>query len=228
MIITKVRLNRSPGAQGSLAKVLLSGSNADQSHGLVWTLFNHVERADERKDRAFLYREIEPGSFIVVAKTPPLDPHGLWVLDKPKDYAVEVSAGDRLSFVMRANPAVAVPRPGEKRGARADAIMHAKTKLAVAERKNFTAKDASTIAVQWLARRGPALGFKLDTEATSADGYQQIRIPGADRKPAIVYSEIEFTGALTVTDPNLLRHALYNGIGKARAYGCGLMLIRRA
>ena len=228
MIIAKVRLNRSPGAQGSLAKVLLTGSNSDQSHGLVWTLFNHVEHDDERKDRDFLYREIEPGSFIVVANTPPLDPHGLWVIDKPKDYAIEVSAGDRLSFVLRANPVVAVPRPGEKRGSRADAIMHAKTKLPVAERKNFTANDASKIAVQWLARRGPQLGFELDTEATSADGYRQVRISSASGKPAIVYSEIEFTGALSVTDPDLLRHALYNGIGKARAYGCGLMLIRRA
>ena len=157
MIIAKVRLNRSPGAQGSIAKVLLAGSNSDQRHGLVWTLFNHIESADERKDRAFLYREIEPGSFLVVAKTPPLDPHGLWVIDEPKDYRVDVSAGDRLSFVLRANPVVAVPRPGEKRGARADAIMHAKMKLSVAERKNFTSIDASKIAVQWLARRGPAL-----------------------------------------------------------------------
>lgn len=228
MIIAKVRLNRSPGAQGSLAKVLLTGSNSDQRHGLVWTLFNHVESADERKDRAFLYREIEPGSFIVVASTPPLDPHGLWVLDHPKDYAVDLSVGDSLTFVLRANPVIAVPRPGAKRGARADAIMHAKKKLPVADRTNFTAKDASNVAVQWLAKRGPQLGFELDTEATSADGYQQIRVPGAGGKPAIVYSEIEFTGALAVTDPNLLRHALYNGIGKARAYGCGLMLIRRA
>ena len=232
MIIAKGRLNRSPGTQGSLAKVLMAGASGDQSHGLVWTLFNAVgskpANSSKPQDRPFLYREIEPGAFIFVAKTLPVDPHGLWLIDPPKDYTVGVSSGDRLGFVLRANPVVTVPRPGEKRGSRADAIMHAKSKLSDTERKAFTARDASKVAVEWLAKRGPALGFELDIDPaiTSADGYQQVRIPHPGKR-SIVYSEIEFTGALTVVDPELFRHALYNGIGKARAYGCGLMLVRR-
>jgi len=39
---------------------------------------------------------------------------------------------------------------------------------------------------------------------------------------------IDFEGFLTVTDPNLFVASLVCGIGRAKAYGCGLMLIARA
>ena len=34
-----------------------------------------------------------------------------------------------------------------------------------------------------------------------------------------------FDGRLTVTDPEALRQALTSGIGRAKAYGCGLMTL---
>lgn len=37
-----------------------------------------------------------------------------------------------------------------------------------------------------------------------------------------------FAGVLEVTDPDLLRAALTQGIGRARGYGCGLMTLARA
>nr|WTB08258.1 type I-E CRISPR-associated protein Cas6/Cse3/CasE [Streptomyces antimycoticus] len=37
----------------------------------------------------------------------------------------------------------------------------------------------------------------------------------------------EIRGALTVTDPDAFTHALTNGIGRARAYSSGLILVRR-
>ena len=46
-------------------------------------------------------------------------------------------------------------------------------------------------------------------------------------KKPIEFSEIDFAGALTVADPEKLRAALFTGIGRARAYGCGLMLVQR-
>jgi CRISPR system Cascade subunit CasE len=37
----------------------------------------------------------------------------------------------------------------------------------------------------------------------------------------------DFSGVLTVADPEIFVKSLYNGIGAARAFGCGLMLVRR-
>ena len=37
-----------------------------------------------------------------------------------------------------------------------------------------------------------------------------------------------FDGSLTVTDPEKLRHALSNGIGRAKGYGCGMLTLAPA
>jgi len=44
------------------------------------------------------------------------------------------------------------------------------------------------------------------------------------RKPVTLVA-VTFDGRLQVTDPDLLRHTLVQGLGKAKAYGCGLMTL---
>ncbi len=39
---------------------------------------------------------------------------------------------------------------------------------------------------------------------------------------------LDYEGVLTVEDPVLFLSALTVGFGRARAFGCGLMLVRRA
>jgi CRISPR system Cascade subunit CasE len=233
MIITKARLSRTAGTQGSLAKFLLAGAVRDRNHGLIWSLFSRPDEAN----RDFLFREIEPGAFIIVAKRPPDDPHRLWLIDPPKVYEPQLQSGDRLGFVLRANPAMAVRKPGKLRGMRVDAIMHAKFKLAPEDRREFRADEVKRVALDWLFKRADNLGADFDADRCDATGYSQVCIPRikADRKQpsggqsdkTIEYSEIDFSGRLTVTDPAKLKAALFNGIGKARAYGCGLMMVRR-
>jgi CRISPR system Cascade subunit CasE len=226
MIITKAKLSRAPGTQGSLAKVLLAGTQGDRNHGLVWSLFSGPAEGENVEARDFQFREAEPGVFIIVSKRPPEDPHSLWTLES-KPYEPALAIGDRLGFVLRANPAMAVPQPGEKRGKRVDAIMHAKSKLDDEARKAFGKDQAAVVGLEWLTKRGPNIGAEFDAGACSATGYSQIRIPRPKREKSIEFSEIEYAGALTVTDPAKLQAALFNGIGKAKAYGCGLMLVRR-
>lgn len=45
---------------------------------------------------------------------------------------------------------------------------------------------------------------------------------------AMTWSTLDFDGTLTVADPAPLLAAIVRGFGAAKAYGCGLMLIRRA
>lgn len=224
MIISKASLSRAPGTQGSLAKVLLAGAHGDLNHGLVWSLFS---RADQ-EHRDFLFRQSDEGSFIIVSQREPEDPHGLWNV-APKPYEPELNPGDRLRFVLRANPAISVPQPGKARGLRADAIMHAKSKLDPAARKAFGTEDVARVGLDWLLKRGAAIGAAFDADTCCATGYQQVRIPRGKRQPAVEFSVIDYEGTLTVTDPDKLMVALFSGkgLGKAKAYGCGLMLIRR-
>lgn len=220
MIISKVSLSRTPGSQGSLAKVLLDGAAGDRGHSLVWSLFS----SNGQEERGFLYRQIDAGSFITVSERPPEDAHHFWRIES-KDYAPELQPGQRLRFVLRANPAVSTRQPGTRRGKRADAVMHAKFKLAPDQRKAFAAAES---ALDWLEARGPALGACFDRERCSATGYNQVIIRKANEREPITFSEIDYEGVLTVADPTKLTAALFTGIGKARSYGCGLILVRPA
>ena len=42
----------------------------------------------------------------------------------------------------------------------------------------------------------------------------------------IRFSTVDFSGELLVTNPQLFNLALYNGLGHAKAFGCGLLLVR--
>ncbi|MEA2080768.1 MAG: type I-E CRISPR-associated protein Cas6/Cse3/CasE [Pseudomonadota bacterium] len=44
----------------------------------------------------------------------------------------------------------------------------------------------------------------------------------------INFSTLDYSGLLTVTDPELFKAALFQGIGPAKAFGCGLLLVRPA
>jgi CRISPR system Cascade subunit CasE len=43
----------------------------------------------------------------------------------------------------------------------------------------------------------------------------------------ITFSTVDFSGELPVIDPIALAVALRDGIGHSKAFGCGLMLVRR-
>ncbi|MBE0437199.1 MAG: type I-E CRISPR-associated protein Cas6/Cse3/CasE, partial [Methylomicrobium sp.] len=60
------------------------------------------------------------------------------------------------------------------------------------------------------------------------DGYRQHRFLKRKGNKQVSLSTLEFNGLLTVTDPNLFIKTLYTGIGPAKGFGCGLMLVRRA
>jgi CRISPR system Cascade subunit CasE len=47
------------------------------------------------------------------------------------------------------------------------------------------------------------------------------------REHNIRFSAVDFSGELLVTNPELFHLALFNGIGNAQAFGCGLLLVRR-
>ena len=78
----------------------------------------------------------------------------------------------------------------------------------------------------WLARQGDRHGFRPDEEV-AVDGYERRQVPREGGGMA-VFGVLEFEGVLTVEDPARFLAALTAGFGKARAFGFGLMLIRRA
>jgi CRISPR system Cascade subunit CasE len=81
---------------------------------------------------------------------------------------------------------------------------------------------------QWLLARADACGFMLQENAfdimhTEWKRFQKAKESGHQ----VTLSMATFEGALTVSDPERFRQSLVFGIGRAKAYGCGLLTIAR-
>lgn len=185
--------------------------------------------------RDFLFRRRDVDGlprFYVVSDREPAAPSPNWQVTC-KEYAPVLCRGDRLAFELRANPVVTF-RNAAGKAVRHDVVMQEKTRL-LQERQlsrwsDWTAPDRPALAdliqqtgTAWLRARCQRLGFELDDEVTlRVEGYEQHRGKGG----ALRVSTLDFSGHLRVVDPTALRHALFTGIGHAKAFGCGLLLVR--
>jgi CRISPR system Cascade subunit CasE len=79
----------------------------------------------------------------------------------------------------------------------------------------------------WLVGRAEKHGFTIMPASLMVDGYQTHALHHLGRVP-ICFSTLDFSGILTVTDTTQFLSTLYNGLGPAKGFGCGLLLIKRA
>lgn len=223
--LTRARLRRDASI-ATLAPVLLPEDDdlrTSVSHRLVWSLF--ADTADRRRD--FLWREDSPGHFMVLSARPPEEAgNRLFSLDT-KAFAPRLEAGDRLHFTLRANPTVAHAVPGRaRRSPRRDVVMAALHDIPPgAARQQARPGLVQETGAAWMLGVATQSGF--DAETIRADSYTQLRIPRASGQP-IRLSTLDVEGVLRVTAPDTFLAKLAVGFGRAKAFGCGLMLIRRA
>ena len=225
MYLSRAELARGPGAMAAWAPILKDRARFDRGHKLVWTLF---ARGEETK-RTFLWREVETGSYIILSQDEPRDETRLWRIAS-KRFEPELSPGDKLTFSLRANPAIAVSAEPGRRGKRADAVMHAKRPAKEREAAGLPALDTACreqAALGWLYKREGRLGVVFARGHCSAADYRVVSAGHGSNGGEISFASADFQGILEVRDPALFADALAKGIGKAKAYGCGLMLIRR-
>ena len=223
LLLSRIRLRREAPV-AALAKLLVpaeAGAQAAAAHRLVWALF--TDGPERRRD--FLWRQDRPGEFLALSARPPQPLHDIFSIET-KEFAPVLAAGDRLGFRLHANPVVALPQGPGKRGKRADVVMHVLHGVPAGERAALRLDAAVTAGRAWLDRQGAAHGFRPE-DKVGVDGYETMRLLRETGKP-IRYGVLDFEGVLTVTDPARFLAALPQGFGRARAFGCGLMLIRRA
>lgn len=247
MYLSRVRLRRDVPAAALRAILAPEGRSerAATTHRMVWTLF--ADSPDRERD--FLWREADPGSFYCLSSRPPEDRHGLFHVDPPKEFAPSLVPGDRLGFALRVNATVSRGgRPkieGQKgvRGKPCDIVMDALKRDGEGSRAEARQRLIVPVAHEWLSRQGEKHGFALpplqpphmptdpddvDDGTFSVRGYRVLEIDrGRGVKPLRI-GVLDLEGVLEVRDPRLLVEAVGQGFGRARAFGCGLMLVRRA
>ncbi|HQM47010.1 MAG TPA: type I-E CRISPR-associated protein Cas6/Cse3/CasE, partial [Smithellaceae bacterium] len=81
--------------------------------------------------------------------------------------------------------------------------------------------------LQWLEERSVSHGFSIEPNNIRADGYRQHKFFKRKGNNPISLSTVDFNGILTVTEPDVfIDKCLFKGIGPAKGFGCGLMLVR--
>ena len=210
---------------------LLQGNAGLGGHGsvdvdrrLVWSLF--ADGPNRRRD--FLWRRMDDGTILVLSARRPEDRHGLFEIDEPKAFAPALASGDRLRFSLRANPTLRKSKkPGRRHAPRHDVVMDALHPLAEGLRAERRMEAIREKGFEWLARQGCKGGFEIREDGLLCEGYRQHRIVKSAGQPALSFSSLDFEGVLEVRESDLLTSAIARGFGPSKAFGCGLMLIRR-
>lgn len=235
LYLSRLQLLRDPSVEALSA--LLDpddpGRRMDAQHRLLWSAF----AGDPDAPRDFLWRAEGQGRFITLSRRPPVA-GALFARPEIRDFAPDLRLGDRLAFVLRANAtkdrasqrATRSVDPARRRQPhrRVDVVMDALFHVAPEERAGRRMDIAAQVGAEWLAGQGSRAGFALG-EVTVAD-YSVVALPGhrGARKGQPQFGVMDLTGIIVVTDPTALIDRIASGFGRARAFGCGLMLIRRA
>lgn len=80
---------------------------------------------------------------------------------------------------------------------------------------------------EWLLSRAGACGFALEPDAFEVMHTQWFRF-SKGHGHVVTLRTATFEGRLTITDAGAFAEALVQGIGRAKAYGCGLMTVAAA
>lgn len=234
----------------------IGGLDPNGQHQLLWKFFD-VPRTPPPAQTPFLFRaELVNGLplFYVLSRVAPQDNTGKWQI-MSREYRPDLRAGDRLAFKLRANPIVERPggvvvdgdgtpklrqsgvRAGEAKHKvlRHDVVMDAKQRMGWKDMPPGERPALAYVAYEagssWLREREDRLGCRVETARLRVDGHAVHCLKGrrdnSGNCRGIVLSTLDFDGELQVTDPERFLPALRNGIGPAKAFGCGLLLVRR-
>jgi len=200
-----------------------------QAHHMVWDLF--TDGPDRERD--FLYRVEEAEglpTIFSVCQREPVNRGGMWQIDT-KEYNPLLRSDQQLAFVLRANP-IRTKCDEAGKHHRHDVVMEAKTRLKQLDPNKENWPPEPEIVQQagfaWLATRGEANGFTVAEDNVRVDGYTQRRFQKRKGRHQISLSTLDFTGILTVTNPEQFKHTLFTGIGPAKGFGCGMIMVRPA
>lgn len=212
----------------------------DAHHRLIWTLF-----ADGRdRTRDFLWRSENRGRFYTLSSRPPVLQTGLFEPPEVKLFEPNLKSNDRLRFTLRVNATRSRTRAHQpvgdgrrRRGQRVDIVMDAlhaipgRARLpgtSVSARAAVRHDVAGKVAAEWMEAQGTQHGFLV--EEIQVTNYRVVALPPyrGPRRGQPQFGMLDINGTLSVTNPEDFLAKLAMGFGRAKTFGGGLMMLRRA
>jgi CRISPR system Cascade subunit CasE len=240
---TRLVLKRSAANVAPLVNILApsdGGAAMTTTHRLMWSAMPPEIQA--RWDRAnpspetraaFLWREADRGGKYYLLGPRPVH-ESPWFEIATKPFDPMFVAGDRLSFDLRVNATVerkiAAGESGRSNRMRIDVAMdfmlREEHNLALdrGTRADRRLPSAEAAVRTWLENIGERDGFRIVSTRLAA-----YRVEVLPRKPQPARFGIsDLSGLIEVIDPVSFLDRVVAGFGRAKAFGCGLMLLRRA
>lgn len=78
--------------------------------------------------------------------------------------------------------------------------------------------------MDFLISRAEKNGFSVDANGFYISSQHYVTLQKTNQKPE-KFLKVDYEGVLTITDIDLFRRVLINGLGKKKAYGCGLITV---
>jgi CRISPR system Cascade subunit CasE len=107
-------------------------------------------------------------------------------------------------------------------------------KMSLFEKLDWSIKATIDNALdQWLTRQGKENAFEILKDRNGQfklqnSAYQWHQLTQKSRKgKKSGFSSVDFTGDLEITDAGIFKDKICEGIGRSKAFGCGLMLVKR-
>lgn len=144
---------------------------------------------------------------------------GAWATREYMPFLRSIDAGQEYIFRLAANP---THRVSFQEG---DGV-----------RKQIVGHVTDDQQRQWFLDRAEANGFTVNESSSSTVDDTHVELVVLERDTVVFRRNSQrvtlrtasYEGRLTVRDPDLLRHALTHGIGRAKGYGCGLLTLFQA
>ena len=182
-----------------------------QLHQALWQLF--PDRENDLRDFLFRVEARVPGKGCCVllqsAHEPISSSAAQVIASKPVDYRLE--AGKQLRFRLRANPVKTI-KDEQKRMGRDGQIKRCRVPLCKPQEQS-----------QWLERKFFPAAKLLNVETTA-----ESPLFFSKKGQAGKIQPVNFEGLLLITDSSMFMSLLRQGIGPAKAMGCGMLSLARA
>lgn len=217
MYLSRLTLSRKPdiAALGQLLEPEHQGRRMDAHHRLIWSAFAGNQEA--RRD--FLWRDMGRGQFLVLSPRAPGESALFEEIDA-KPFAPDLRPGDSLKILLRANAARTVTDlDGRKR--HRDVVMEELHRVPKEQRADARMGVAQKAGRHWLEGQGARAGFKVETATVNS------YLVSEPRRKGPRFGIIDLEGGIEIADPEAFLARIAQGFGRAKAFGCGLMLIRR-
>lgn len=224
MYLSRIRFT--PDRRLEMVRQLREGLYGE--HQMIWSLMP----GDAGAKRDFLYHRDDSTQkpfYLLLSVRQPVVEHNF--LDaETKTFDPKIETGERLYFSLRANAVVTrkVDDTSNRR-IRRD-IVEAKLDTIKAEYPDPQDRPPNALirdeaGQDWLQKQGERNGFRPSDILVENHQFHHVTKPGDTNKRH--FTSLDFHGWLEVTNVELFQKALFLGLGRSKAFGCGLLLVRR-